>query len=226
MWREWYSIWAESDSKESRGACTWHGGLNCYIQSEWRITSTAFEVTHWSKPKPCLLLCCTCPWSKCFIFDSKSHNNTGEIMYYKAKIKPLLAWGGWVTSGPPSLPQGCVDTVSVPRHQPGKSASGQFLNSKGVGCSVMSGSVWPRKPQPARLLCPWYSPGKNPGVDCHVLLNFKGEEMRSLFTIFSSKRVTAEPRKELSMFLFRFLWLQWASQVALAIKNTPPLQEM
>ena len=24
--------------------------------------------------------------------------------------------------------------------------------------------------EPARLLCPWDSPGKNPGVDCHVLL--------------------------------------------------------
>ena len=24
--------------------------------------------------------------------------------------------------------------------------------------------------QPARLLCPWNSPGKNTGVDCHALL--------------------------------------------------------
>ena len=24
--------------------------------------------------------------------------------------------------------------------------------------------------QPTRLLCPWNSPGKNPGVDCHSLL--------------------------------------------------------
>ena len=33
--------------------------------------------------------------------------------------------------------------------------------------SVMSNSLWP---QPSRLLCPWYSLGKNPGVSCHFLL--------------------------------------------------------
>ena len=37
-------------------------------------------------------------------------------------------------------------------------------------CSVMSSSLWPHGLQPARLLCPWESPGKNPGVDYHVLL--------------------------------------------------------
>ena len=30
--------------------------------------------------------------------------------------------------------------------------------------------VQPYEPQPARLLCPWDSPGKNTGVGCHVLL--------------------------------------------------------
>ena len=34
----------------------------------------------------------------------------------------------------------------------------------------MSDSLWPHGPQPARLLCPWDSPGKNPGVGCHFLL--------------------------------------------------------
>ena len=32
--------------------------------------------------------------------------------------------------------------------------------------SVMSDSVWPYGLQPARLLCPWDSPGKNTGVGC------------------------------------------------------------
>ena len=35
---------------------------------------------------------------------------------------------------------------------------------------VMSNSMWPRGLQPTRLLCPWNSPGKNTGVDCHFLL--------------------------------------------------------
>ena len=31
-------------------------------------------------------------------------------------------------------------------------------------------SLWSYGLQPARLLCPWDSPGKNPGVGCHALL--------------------------------------------------------
>ena len=31
-------------------------------------------------------------------------------------------------------------------------------------------SVRPHGPQPARLLCPWDSPGKNTGEGCHALL--------------------------------------------------------
>ena len=34
----------------------------------------------------------------------------------------------------------------------------------------MSSSLWPHGLQPARLLCPWDSPGKNIGVGCHFLL--------------------------------------------------------
>ena len=36
--------------------------------------------------------------------------------------------------------------------------------------SVMSNPVRPCGLQPARLLCPWGSPGKNTGVGCHALL--------------------------------------------------------
>ena len=36
--------------------------------------------------------------------------------------------------------------------------------------SVLSDSLWPRRLQPTRLLCPWDSPGKNPGVGRHALL--------------------------------------------------------
>ena len=34
----------------------------------------------------------------------------------------------------------------------------------------MSDSLQPHGPWPARLLCPWDSPGKNTGVGCHFLL--------------------------------------------------------
>ena len=36
--------------------------------------------------------------------------------------------------------------------------------------SVISDSLWLHGLQPARLLCPWNSPGKNTGVGCHFLL--------------------------------------------------------
>ena len=37
-------------------------------------------------------------------------------------------------------------------------------------CLVMSNSLWPHGLQPARLLCPWDSPVKNPGMGYHSLL--------------------------------------------------------
>ena len=36
--------------------------------------------------------------------------------------------------------------------------------------SVVSNSLWPHGLQPARLLCPWDSPGKNTGAGSHSLL--------------------------------------------------------
>ena len=36
--------------------------------------------------------------------------------------------------------------------------------------SVVSNSLQPHGLHPARLLCPWDSPGKNTGVSCHALL--------------------------------------------------------
>ena len=39
-----------------------------------------------------------------------------------------------------------------------------------LSCSVVSDSLQPCGLEPARLLCPWDSPGKNTGVGCHALL--------------------------------------------------------
>ena len=39
-----------------------------------------------------------------------------------------------------------------------------FMKSESVSHPVVSDSLWPRGLQPARLLCPWDSPGKNTGV--------------------------------------------------------------
>ena len=42
--------------------------------------------------------------------------------------------------------------------------------SESVSLPVVSDSLRPHVLQPARLLCPWDSPGKNTGVGCHALL--------------------------------------------------------
>ena len=39
-----------------------------------------------------------------------------------------------------------------------------------VSMPIMSDSLWPHGFWPARLLCPWDSPGKNTRVGCHCLL--------------------------------------------------------
>ena len=44
------------------------------------------------------------------------------------------------------------------------------IASESVSCSVMSDSLQSHGLQPARLLCPWDSPGKNTGVGSHFLL--------------------------------------------------------
>ena len=60
----------------------------------------------------------------------------------------------------------------------------QNVSDKGLACKriknsynslmrvwlLVSDSVRPHKLQPARLLCPWDSPGKNTEVGCHFLL--------------------------------------------------------
>ena len=44
-----------------------------------------------------------------------------------------------------------------------------IYESESASCSVMSNSLWPHGLQPARLCCPWNSPGKNTGVGSHSL---------------------------------------------------------
>ena len=68
------------------------------------------------------------------------------------------------------------------RLQPGTRVGGEHVRDKeewnppsSRECPLPGGAqscptLWPYWLPPARLLCPWESPGKNPGVDCHILL--------------------------------------------------------
>ena len=46
----------------------------------------------------------------------------------------------------------------------------RFHPNDSVLSSVMSNSLQPHGLKPARLLCPWNSPGKNAGEGCHFQL--------------------------------------------------------
>ena len=53
-----------------------------------------------------------------------------------------------------------------------------------VSCSIVWNSLQPHGLQPARLLCPWDSPGKNTGVGCHFLLQLRTKEhLKNICTI-------------------------------------------
>ena len=72
-------------------------------------------------------------------------------------------------------PQGAWGTLLPGFHPPeslielvlgGNQASGVLKTPHVLRCSVMSHSLWPRGLQPARLVYPWDSLGKNTGVGC------------------------------------------------------------
>ena len=44
-----------------------------------------------------------------------------------------------------------------------------FLQCAMLSCSVVSYALRPHGLQPAKILCPWNSPGQNAGVGCHAL---------------------------------------------------------
>ena len=74
-----------------------------------------------------------------------------------------------------------------------------------VSRSVMSDSLQPRGLSPARLLCPWNSPGKNTGVGSHALLQGNlpdpGIEPGSL-TLQADSLPSEPPGKSLLLFLY------------------------
>ena len=76
------------------------------------------------------------------------------------------------------LPEACVQFCPVETEwqnfklrKPSESTPTQGNGGMGVyTCSVVSHSLWSPWLWPARLLCPWDSPGKNTGAGCHFLL--------------------------------------------------------
>ena len=70
-----------------------------------------------------------------------------------------------------------------------------------ISCSVRSDSLQPHGPSPARLLCPWYFPGKNTEVGCHFFLQ----------GIFLTQDWTCSP------YIGRQILYHWATWEALTV---------
>ena len=84
------------------------------------------------------------------------------------------SWNGLPCRPPGDLPASQADS-SLSEHQGilSTSETSRTLSGNCVcerdGPSVVSSSLWARGLRSARLLCPWDSPGKDPGVGCHSL---------------------------------------------------------
>ena len=55
-------------------------------------------------------------------------------------------------------------------------------------------TVQPQRQQPTRLPRPWDSPGKNTGVGCHFLLQFRGRQVQMVHFFSSPPRVDLSDR--------------------------------
>ena len=64
--------------------------------------------------------------------------------------------------------------------------------------SIVSNSLRPHGLEPTRLLCPWYSPGKNIGMGCHTLLQriFLTQRLRPhLLCLLPCRQILLPPGK-------------------------------
>ena len=111
-------------------------------------------------------------------------------MGFMVKVQPHAntSWG-WRSSGSSQT------TTRTPETSLPCPSLWGYLTSPYVGIcsvtSVVSVSVRPHGLQPARLLCPWDSPGKNTGVGHHALLQgiFLTQESNSCLFSCSGKWV-------------------------------------
>ena len=96
----------------------------------------------------------------------------------------------------------------------------------------MFNSWWPYGLYPARLLCPWDSPGKNSGVGCHALLQgifwTQGSNMR-LFHLqhWQAGSLPLVSPGKISLLDFKTFYKATVSpQVAQRVKNPPAMRKV
>ena len=100
------------------------------------------------------------------------HLDLSKMLQYKSTFfyRPIAFCQGPLASGTQNL---CWWIVCIAHLSHTHILGPACLSTCILACSVisvMSNSVLPHELKPARLLCPWNSPGKNTGVGCHSLL--------------------------------------------------------
>ena len=84
-----------------------------------------------------------------------------------------------------------------------------------LSCSIIFNSFRPYRLYPARLLCPWNSPGKNIGVGYHFLLqeNFPIQGLNSspVFPALAGGFFTIEPPGKLGKYARQVKHISWVS---------------
>ena len=100
----------------------------------------------------------------CLCAQSLSHVQLFVIPQYCHFLLQVLKWGG-NKQKLHSKQVGWLEGVHLVSPN-----SELLLHAYVLRHSVRSSSLWPYGPWPTRLLCPWDSPGKNTGIDCHFLL--------------------------------------------------------
>ena len=93
-----------------------------------------------------------------------------------------------------------VSWISFPLSSPQSAEESSLCRTGGshhececVSCSVLSGSLRPCGLQPARLLCPWDSSGKNTRVGCHSLLQEIFPTQGSKLGLLHCRQILSEP---------------------------------
>ena len=94
----------------------------------------------------------------------------------------------------------------------------------GVSRSVMSDSLRPYGLEPARLLCPWYSPGKNTGVVSHSLLQgiFPTQGLNLISCIAGRFFIIWASREALPFLLKKFLACRTACRILVPWSEIEP----
>ena len=140
-----------------------------------RVPGTWVEIiVYWNNSShfSLLLLLLSC-FSHVWLCDSGlAHQAPLSVEFSKQEY-----WSGLPFPPPGDLPDPRIESMAL---MSPTLASGFFTTSapwEALICpccwviSVVSDSLWPHGLQPAKLLCPCDSPGKNTGVGCHFLLH-------------------------------------------------------